>query len=96
MQLLSEEFMKEMVEGEIEEYKADGATPAEIEEARKDWEAFGELYKNPLVRFPVTIIEILPVGILWTLLAAALLRNKNFLPAQPKTSTNTTAGRQLA
>ena len=91
---MSSEFMQQMVDSQVEELKADGATPAEIEETRKSWEAFAEYYKNPFVRFAVTITEILPVGLILTFLSAGLLRNKKFLPAQPNTASST--GRQLA
>lgn len=37
--------------------------------------------RNPLVRFGFTLVEVLPVGLVITLLTAALLRRKNFLPA---------------
>ena len=39
-------------------------------------------YRNPLMRLPLTMSEIAPVGILVSLIAAALLRNPRFLPAR--------------
>ncbi|MES2987824.1 MAG: DUF4199 domain-containing protein [Pseudomonadota bacterium] len=39
-------------------------------------------YANPLIRIPVTLSEILPVGILVSLVSAALLRNPRFMPAR--------------
>jgi hypothetical protein len=44
-------------------------------------EEFNEQYKNPFIRFGVTLMEILPVGIIITLISAALLRRKEFLPS---------------
>jgi hypothetical protein len=37
-------------------------------------------YADPLYRLPMTFIEIFPIGVLVSLIAAALLRNRRFLP----------------
>jgi len=39
------------------------------------------LFKNPVLFFLVCMMEILPVGIIVTLLSAGLLRRKEVLPA---------------
>jgi hypothetical protein len=39
------------------------------------------MYENPFIRFPMTLMEIAPVGILISLISAGLLRMKGFLPA---------------
>ena len=39
-------------------------------------------YRNPLIRLPMTMREIAPVGVVVSLVAAALLRNPRFLPAR--------------
>jgi hypothetical protein len=39
-----------------------------------------EMYENPLFRFVLTIMEVLPVGLVITLLTALLLKRKDFLP----------------
>ncbi len=48
---------------------------AEMAQMKKD-------YANPLNRLPETFMEIFPVGVLVTLVSAALLRNPRFLPAR--------------
>ena len=82
---MGESFTKEMNEyylnETMEEMKAEGASEKEMQEARAEWANFAEMYKNPLIRFPVTLMEILPVGILITLASAGILRNKAILPA---------------
>jgi hypothetical protein len=40
-------------------------------------------YASPLFRLPMTFLEIFPVGLLITLVSAALLKNPRFLPARP-------------
>lgn len=61
-----------------------GVTPAEIQQAIADADAFKTMYANPLIRLPMTFIEIFPVGLLISLIAAALLCNSRFLPARAR------------
>lgn len=51
-------------------------------EAAETRDFFMRDYRDPLVRFPMSISEMLPVGILVSLVSAALLRNPRFLPAR--------------
>jgi ABC-type sugar transport system permease subunit len=81
---MSGDFIALMVEHQLAELKESGAAQAEIAASKEDWEAFAELYKNPLVRFLATLAEIVPVGLIFTFITAGLLRMKTFLPAQPK------------
>ncbi len=74
-----EKFTKEMVNHYMDDMKADGATESELAEARADWDDFAEMYKNPVVRFCITLLEPSPVGLIITLISAALLRRKEFL-----------------
>ncbi len=59
-----------------------GASAAEVERLAAEMATFAEQYRNPLVRLPMTFIEIFPVGLLISLISAALLRNSRFLPAR--------------
>jgi hypothetical protein len=43
---------------------------------------FAVQYADPLYRLPVTFIEIFPVGVLVSLISAAVLRNPRVLPAR--------------
>ena len=45
-------------------------------------DAFKVQYANPLFRMPMTFAEIFPVGVLVSLVSAALLRNSRFLSAR--------------
>lgn len=78
---LSPGFMQKMEDHYFDDMKADGATEEELKKAKDDWDAFSEYYKNPVIRFAVTLTEILPVGLIITLLSAAVLRKKEILPA---------------
>ncbi len=58
-----------------------GASQAELTKAETDFEKLAEMYKNPIIRFSMTIMEIFPVGLIVTLISAGLLRKKEFLPS---------------
>lgn len=68
----------------VEAARAKGASPAEVEALAAQMEAFAEQYANPLFRVPITFIEIFPVGVVISLISAALLRNRSFLPARAR------------
>lgn len=57
--------------------KAKGESAQAIEAATKKMAAFKEMYKNPLVNAGMTFLEVFPVGLLVTLVSAAILRRKN-------------------
>jgi hypothetical protein len=40
------------------------------------------MYANPLVRLPITFVEMFPIGLEISLISAGLLRNSRFLPAR--------------
>lgn len=62
--------------------KARGASEAELAAEIAKAEAFAKMYANPLYRMPITFTEILPVGLLVSLVSALLLRNSRFMPAR--------------
>ena len=70
------DFMEEYSTHYLEKMRAAGASAAEIEAATKEMASFGEMYKNPLFNALITYTEILPVGLLVSLVAAAILKRK--------------------
>jgi hypothetical protein len=62
--------------------RADGAAPAAMQAKAAEMHSMAESYRNPLVRIPMTFIEIFPVGFLVAVVSAALLRNPKLLPAR--------------
>ena len=62
--------------------KARGASEAELAAEIAKAEDFAKMYANPLFRMPITFPDILPVGILVSLVSALLLRNSRFMPAK--------------
>jgi hypothetical protein len=61
----------------IEKIRKSGASEAEIAEATASWTRFAELYRNPLINMGMTFLEIFPVGLIVTLVSAAILRRQN-------------------
>jgi hypothetical protein len=66
----------------IDAVKATNPTPEALQKATADAEAFAAMYANPLYRLPMTFIEMFPVGVLVSLISAAILRNPRVLPAR--------------
>jgi hypothetical protein len=60
----------------IDKLKSSGASIAEIAKQTKEMDSFKELYKNPVMVILFTYIEILPVGLLVSLIAALILKRK--------------------
>ena len=61
---------------------AKGGSPDQVNEAIANAEAFEKMYRNPLYRIPMVFVEMFPVGVLISLISAAVLRNPRVLPAQ--------------
>jgi len=56
--------------------KAAGATPAQLAAKAAETQKFGEMYKNPFFNALFTYLEILPVGLVVSVLAALILKRK--------------------
>lgn len=59
-----------------------GIEGAELEQVRQEMETMKANYTKPYYRIPITFIEIFPVGLLISLLSAALLRKSSFMPTR--------------
>ncbi len=77
-----EGFMKAYAEGGLTKLKESGASAEKISEARDNAMAAMDYYRNPIVRYLMTMMEMLPVGLIISLISAAILKNKNVLPAK--------------
>jgi len=76
------DFMAEYTASILDRMRADGAPPAAIAAKSAEMRSMAEAYRNPLFRLPMTFVEIFPVGLLVTLVSAALLRNPKLFPAR--------------
>jgi len=60
----------------LEEMRAAGASEVAIREETAKMADFAKLYANPLFNVGVTFLEVFPVGLIMTLVSAAILRRK--------------------
>ncbi len=74
-------FITEYTDSIIEKARNSGVSSSELNETIKQMEQMKEQYGNPLYRLPMTFTEIFPVGLLMSLISAAVFRNPNILPA---------------
>ena len=68
------DFAEKYAEAAINKLKAAGATATEIASTTKQMDSFKEMYKNPVMVILFTYLEILPVGLLLSLVAALILK----------------------
>lgn len=79
-------FMADYTAAMLEAEKAKGASPAVLAAKAAEFARMTEDYKNPFYRLPLTFVEIFPVGLIVSLVSAALLRNSRFMPMKVETS----------
>jgi hypothetical protein len=60
----------------LDKAKKAGKTEAQLTAQKKEMDEMFELYKNPLVNVALTLIEPLPVGLIFTLVSAGLLSRR--------------------
>lgn len=77
-----QDFMAQYAEHMKAKMESSNTPPEVVEAEMKELREFGELYKNPLVKIGFTYVEILPVGLLISLICAGLLRRKAAMPMQ--------------
>ncbi len=70
----------------IDKMREDGASAAAIARTEAQMAEFKVLYKNPFFNVGMTFLEVFPVGLLVTLVSAAILRKREVLPPAASTS----------
>ena len=75
------DFMDKYAAHVIEKARAAGASAAALQAKTQQMDQMKRLYENPLYNAAMTFIEPFPVGLLITLLSAAVLRRKSGTPA---------------
>jgi hypothetical protein len=71
------DFMDKYAAQVIAQARAAGATAQEIQAKQQEMQQFKQMYDhNPLINFALTFIEPFPVGLIITLISAAVLRKK--------------------
>ncbi|GJQ19850.1 MAG: hypothetical protein HBSIN02_02050 [Bacteroidia bacterium] len=69
-------FMDRYTEHILGKLRAGGATDEQVDQKRREMDEMKKMYDIPVVRLAITLAEILPVGLLVTLISAAILRRK--------------------
>jgi hypothetical protein len=69
-------FMDKWEAYAVEKTRANGGTPEAVEATRRQIRSFKEAYDNPVTNAAYTFIEPFPVGLLVTVISAAVLRRK--------------------
>ena len=67
----------------VEHARASGASAQAIDETTRQMEAFKVMYNKPLMNAAVTFLEPFPIGLLVTVVSAAVLRKKAPSAIQP-------------
>src|SRR5208283_3570095 len=75
-------FMDSYFAAQILKVQSSGVDPATIAAKVAAIQHSAQLYQNPFVNMAYTFIEPLPVGLVMTLISAAILRRKARVPAQ--------------
>lgn len=70
------DFSDRYAEFMINQLKKEGASEADIAAKTAEMVKFKEMYKNPVIKTLFTYLEILPPGLLFTLIAALIFKKK--------------------
>ncbi len=71
------DFMEKYTAHEIGKLQSSGISATELANKTKDLEQAKEMYNNPLLKILMTYAEILPVGLVVTLISALILKRKS-------------------
>lgn len=70
------EFAEKFAAHSIDELKASGASQLEIDKETAEMADFVRMYKNPFFNAMMTYLEILPVGLVVTIISSLILKRK--------------------
>ena len=70
------DFIEKFSAQKLDELKASGASQIEIDKETKEMANFVRMYKNPFFNAMMTYAEILPVGLVVTLISSLILKRK--------------------
>lgn len=75
-QRIAPDYVEKYAAYTVEKVRKSGATDAQIAAKKQEMAEFNEMYKNPVMNIAFTFLEPLPVGLLFTLVAAGILSRK--------------------
>ena len=75
-QRLAPDYFEKYAVYEVDKMRKSGASETDVAAKTKEMKEFNEMYKNPLINIAYTLLEPLPVGLLFTLVTAGVLSRK--------------------
>jgi hypothetical protein len=69
-------FLDDYLTHMVEKMRAEGATQEALNQQIQQNEQFKQWYKNPFIRYAMTLMEAFPVGLLMTLISSLILKRK--------------------
>lgn len=72
----AQDFMQQYMDAAIANMKIAGDSLEDIEAYKAEMLVWVEYYKNPFIKAALTLMEVLPIGILISLISAIVLRKK--------------------
>jgi len=86
---LAPDFAEKYAAYTVEKTRKSGASDAQVAAKAKEMSEFSDMYRNPLLNIAFTLLEPLPVGILFTLVTAGVLSRKpRAMAAVPSSSSS--------
>ena len=73
---LAPDFLHKYAAFAVDKVEKAGATGAQVAATRAEMEEFKEMYRNPLVNIGLTLLEPLPVGLVYALASAGALSRR--------------------
>jgi hypothetical protein len=70
------DFMEKYAAKTIDEAQKSGVNAVELAKTKEEMNSYVEMYKNPLLRMGLTYMEILPIGLIITLVSSFILKKK--------------------
>lgn len=71
------DFMDKYTAHVLRQSQADGASQQELQKKAAEMAKFKEMYKNPLMVILLTYAEVMPIGLVITLISAAILKRRS-------------------
>ena len=73
---INPDFVERYAAHTLEKERRAGATPQQLAAKQQEMARFAELYENPLINAGITLIEVVPIGLVMTLVSAGVLRDR--------------------
>ena len=73
---IGKDFMANYYQQTVEQLKSSDLSETEIATKIKEMDTYVELYKNPIMKIGITFLEIFPVGLIISIIAALILRKE--------------------